>query len=271
MVHNFIKKAMPPLFIQAYKGLVAKPKGHGLYTGPYRSWEQALKHAGGYDSEIIINHVSNAISLAKTTKVGFERDGVLIENQDYAYPMLAYLARHAARYGNLNVIDFGGGLGSSFFQAKQFFGDSLSLNWQVVEQPQFVRSGEQLQLDTHLSFRESLEQCERRENDLLLISGVLQYLDSPFELLRDCVELGFREMLIDRVPLTPKAHHQIMVQHVPKQLYEASYPSWLFSSQKWFDELSRVGRVADTFAAIDGDIHTLKHEISFQGAYLCRK
>ena len=49
----------------------------------------------------------------------------------------------------LNVLDFGGSLGSTFFQNKKFFSELKDVLWNIVEQPHFVKAGvENIQDDT---------------------------------------------------------------------------------------------------------------------------
>ncbi len=266
MQNNLLKKVVPPVLTQAYRGLMAKRLGHGVYTGPYEHWDKALEHAQGYESKTILDFSLEAIAKAKTAGVGFERDGIYIERNDYAYPMIAYLAKKALHNdGQLNIIDFGGGLGSSYFQCKQFFGSSIHFNWQVVEQKHFVEKGRSLALCDQLSFVESLESCTREANDLLLISGVLQYLEKPFEILKQARELKFKSLLIDRTPVIDGSKHKLMIQHVPKSLYQASYPSWLFSKECFLQEITKIGDLSDSFSAIDGRIQTLSLDIQFEG------
>ena len=72
----------------------------------------------------------------------FERDGVVFDQPDYNFPLLACLLRVATESGNrLRVLDFGGSLGSTYFQCRPFLGGVSELRWTVVEQPQFVECG----------------------------------------------------------------------------------------------------------------------------------
>ena len=60
--------------------------------------------------------------------------------------------------GKLNVLDFGGSLGSSYFQNKFFLDNLTDVNWCIVEQPEFVRTGNEYFDDQKTSFFNSIEE-----------------------------------------------------------------------------------------------------------------
>ena len=97
--------------------------------------------------------------------------------------MLLYAALRAN--GRLSVVDFGGALGSHFFQNRSLLKDVRELNWTVVEQPRFVQAGQEYLRDNVLNFSSSLDQAiAEGKPDVLLMSSVLPYLPDPLELLR---------------------------------------------------------------------------------------
>ncbi len=50
----------------------------------------------------------------------YERDSVVFDHLEYAWPLLACLLQIAAERRSLRVIDFGGSLGSSWRQNRRF-------------------------------------------------------------------------------------------------------------------------------------------------------
>ena len=72
-------------------------------------------------------------------KVIFERDSVLFDKKENNYPLLAnvmYALSCFPRNECIDILDFGGSLGSSFFQNR----DRLlgyKYNWHIVEQVNF--------------------------------------------------------------------------------------------------------------------------------------
>lgn len=88
----------------------------------------------------------------------------------------------------IKVIDFGGGGGASYFLMKKCLPSDIKLSWFVIETPEIVKKSEILKTD-ELSFSTDLESvlksCELV--DLVICSGVIQYLSEPYNFLRTLV------------------------------------------------------------------------------------
>src|SRR5205823_2837625 len=99
---------------------------------------------------------------------------------------LAALLRASVRKGSLSVLDFGGALGSSYFQCRKFLSPLRHLRWSVVEQAAQVACGRADFSNDELVFYESVEACLKQETpDLLVLSSVLQYLPDPHKTLSE--------------------------------------------------------------------------------------
>ena len=71
----------------------------------------------------------------------------------YAWPLLAGLLWVAAKHGGrLEVLDFGGSLGSSWFQNRAFLAGLGAVGWNVVEQSATVDVGRREFADETLCF-----------------------------------------------------------------------------------------------------------------------
>ena len=65
----------------------------------------------------------------------YERDSVIFDHIEYSFPVLCGLLRAAVEDdGKLNVLDFGGSLGSSYYQKKGFLAVCKHLRWSIIEQ-----------------------------------------------------------------------------------------------------------------------------------------
>lgn len=72
-------------------------------------------------------------------KASYERDSVLFYKKEYSYHLISFLLKAYIEDGELNVLDFGGALESSFFQNRDMLIDNIkNLNWYTVEQDNFV-------------------------------------------------------------------------------------------------------------------------------------
>jgi putative methyltransferase (TIGR04325 family) len=227
---HLIKELIPP-FVLGYCQFIRKS---GInFKGKYNLWNEAVKHATGYDAELILEKVKNASLKVKNGEAVYERDSVLFDKIEYSFPVLAALLRVAvANQGKLNVLDFGGSLGSSYYQCKTFLSDLDSLQWNIVEQPHFVSCGKELFADETLKFYETIDECltEQKPN-VVLLSSVLQYIEKPYELIEKLMRYDIDYLLIDRTPCTI-TKEILTVQIVPPDIYSASYPSWIFNEQQ---------------------------------------
>jgi hypothetical protein len=85
-----------------------------------------------------------------------------------------------AQHGHLDVLDFGGALGSLYFQHRSYFSNLEAVQWCVVEQREFVTEGLAHVADGCLRFYESIEACCKECNPAIgIASSALQYLPNP--------------------------------------------------------------------------------------------
>jgi putative methyltransferase (TIGR04325 family) len=66
--------------------------------------------------------------------------------------------------------------------------------------------------------------------NVVLLSGVLQVLESPLAFLRSLLQRGVPFVIIDRAPFfVADLPDRLTVETVPPEIYDASYPSWFFN------------------------------------------
>jgi putative methyltransferase (TIGR04325 family) len=171
---SFLKQLIPPLILT----LLHKGKKYG-WKGDFRNWQQARDLSGKYEDRHILEKVKEAIWKVKKGEAAYERDSVLFNQIQYSWPLLSALLWVASQNkGELKVADFGGSLGSSYYQNRQFLSGLSHLQWNIVEQENFVRCikfpGQ------YTAFLYSLDQLiEWGLPDILLLSCVLPYLENP--------------------------------------------------------------------------------------------
>jgi len=217
------------LILETYRKMRTSPYG---WRGDFLNWEEAKKHAGSYDAGSILDKVQESSLKVRDHQAAFERDSVLFMDVQYSWPLLAAILWVAAKNkGSLKVADFGGSLGSSYFQNKLFLDSLSALKWNVIEQPHFVQSGIRHFRNDRLEFYESLDQCIREQGipDMLIMSCVLPYLEEPYKILDIICTHKIPHILIDNTFFNYENRDRICVQTVPPEIYEASYPCWLLS------------------------------------------
>lgn len=236
-----------------------KPSRYG-WKGDYSTWAAAKKEAGSYDDGIILEKVKQAVLKVRNGEAVYERDSVLFDKVEYSWPLMADIMWVAAKNkGNLTVADFGGSLGSSYFQNKVFLDELPDLKWCVIEQPHFVRNGNQHFRNDKLEFFDSLDLCikERGTPDVLVLSCVLPYLEKPYDFLDKISSYDILHVIIDNTYFNFENRDRICVQTVPPAIYEATYPCWLLSHQHVIQSLEKHYRILsehknDSVIYIDG-------------------
>ena len=242
--------------------------GFGVrFRGEYSSWKEAAKHTEGYDSKNILEQVRDATQKVKHGLARYERDGVLFFQSDYPYPLLAGLLRVAAMHeGRLDVIDFGGALGSTYFQCRPFIEKLPELHWRVVEQPHFVQCGRECIADETLSFSESIEETMQScQPNVVILSSVLQYLPFPQKIIEEIVRLGIEHIIIDRTPIIHGVRDVIAVQEVPTQIVKSSYPVRLFLRESLLAMVGKDYSLVTEFNALDGVHGNLRRRVEYKG------
>jgi len=137
---RIVKEFIPPILFRAGQKLYS-PKA-AVFEGDYSSWQAALDAAEGYDAPSILKKVREAALKVKCGDSVFERDSVCFDYEAYRWAPLACLLRVAAENGGiLRVLDFGGALGSFYFQHRKHFQNLKYIRWAVVEQAHFVTCG----------------------------------------------------------------------------------------------------------------------------------
>jgi putative methyltransferase (TIGR04325 family) len=213
--------------------MVRQFRNKNVFTGDYATWAEANLHASGYDADVIFQRVREAALKVKRGEAVYERDSVCFYEEDYRWPALTcLLAVGAERGGNLNVLDFGGALGSFYFQHKKFLTGLKSIRWSVIEQAHVVECGRREFQNKELRFYSKLDDYIGSERaDVIFLSSVLQYLESPHSTLAKLAETKAPYILIDRTPFTAGDQDRLTIQHVPNDIFPATLPAYIFSEK----------------------------------------
>jgi len=223
-----LKRWLPPALLAG----INRVSGRSPYfVGGWDGWPAAAAASWGYDDDEILRRVRAATREVIAGRAAFERDSVLFAHWVPPFQILAPLLRHAMRHeGRLEVVDFGGALGSTYRQCKHFLPDLAALRWHVIEQTGFASAGRSEFSTDELHFHASLETLPPAlAPRLLLASSVLQYLPAPATHLVAWQNLGIDTLVIDRTPTWHGKVDIACVQHVPRSIYLASYPCWVLS------------------------------------------
>lgn len=219
------------------------------WFGDYNNWQAALRECKGYQDEMILEKCKNSLLKVKNGSAIYERDSVLFKEMQYNFPLREALQKIGTENKfKLNVLDFGGSLGSVYFQNKIFLSESLNLKWCIVEQKHFVDCGKKYFEDQQLKFFYTIEDCIKDDApDVLLLSSVLQYLQDPYQWIDKFIQTGITYIILDRTAFVEKEDDLLTVQHVPETIYKASYPAWFFNKEKLLNRFNNHYSILSSF------------------------
>ncbi len=205
------------------------------WFGNYEDWTEALADAKGYDDDEIFEKTKNSIQEVIKGNKKYERDTVLFARTEYEYHQasLAGLLKVALSLEKktINVLDFGGSLGTLYFALKSFLAP-IQLNWSIVEQEHYVQYGKE-NLNC-INFYDNINDCMKEQDvDVVIFSSVLQYIEKPYETLDSILSQNIQYIILDRTAVLPDSD-RLTIQKVPPSIYDSSYPAWFLNEHKIF-------------------------------------
>ena len=224
---SLLKQLVPPIFLT-----LLKKAGRYGWSGDYKNWQEAKELTDTYDDSVILDKVKQALLKVRSGEAVYERDSVLFSEIHYSWPLLsALLWVMTLKKGNLKVADFGGSLGSSYFQNRKFLEAATALHWNIIEQEKFVECGRNFFQDNILHFYYNLQQLVNEQGlpDILIFSCVLPYIEKPYDLIEHVMEYKIPYVLIDNTYFNYEPRDRICIQLVPPDIYKASYPCWMLN------------------------------------------
>ncbi len=219
------------------------------WEGNYSDWAAACAECSGYDAPAITAKVLAAARLVRDGRATYERDGVAFYQPPPWWPGLAILQDAAqSRGGALTVLDFGGSLGSLYFQSRAQLKLSGPLRWRIVEQAALLKPGRDEFQTEELSFHQSIaEACKDGQPDVILLSSVLPYLTNQENIMQDLLGIGARHVLVDRTGFVTEGRSRLTVQRVPRSIYPASYPCWFLNRTEFMSTIGSAYRLAQEY------------------------
>ncbi|RZM01118.1 MAG: methyltransferase, TIGR04325 family, partial [Pedobacter sp.] len=104
-------------------------------------------------------------------------------------------------------------------------------------------------------FYDSIEACLAEKNiDFVLLSGSVQYLETPHPFLQQLAAYNFDFILFDRIAFNKHSFDRLTLQVVPPEIYPASYPAWFFHEPFFLSHFTGKYKVASSFPSyVDGE------------------
>ena len=258
---GLLKELLPPALLNFIKG-----RFYG-WSGNYASWEDAKQNSDGYDLDFIFEKVKNATRQVISGDSKYERDGITFSDAVYNYQLLTALSFARTNETDLlHVIDFGGSLGSLYWQHRNFLLPRLVSTWNVVEQEHFVKSGKAEFANEKLNFYYDVDTCMAAAPvKFMVLSSVLQYLPDPWALLDSIIQKKISWLFIDRTAFNEGNADRLTIQKVHPSIYKATYPCWFLSDTRFREKLLPHYEIVFEFDALD---NSNLSETKFKGMFL---
>ena len=219
-LRNIIKQCLPPIVLNLLKRFLSKN-----FFVNYSSWELAEQMSEGYHSDNIIEKVRKSAKLVFNGEATYERDSVIFDRIEYSYSLLASLLFVAANSKSFKVIDFGGGLGTTYQQNHKFISKIKNVcEWRIVEQERFVAIGKSEFTNKILSFYNTIEEANKDGVDVVLFACSLCYVKNPYDFMAKAKVIKAPYIIFERTPITNEMKDTFAVQHVPPSIFKASFP-----------------------------------------------
>jgi putative methyltransferase (TIGR04325 family) len=146
----------------------------------------------------------------------------------------------------INVLDFGGAGGIHYYIAKLAMGNSIQINWHIIETKAMVNAGRKIE-DVQLKYFDSIEsaQLEGHQYDLVFSSSALQYCPNQNEILEKLISLQAKHLFITRTPFSDNIISSSFIQYsklsangpgpLPLGYHDQiiSYPVYFFNKQQF--------------------------------------
>ena len=251
------------------KSLFIKKNKVVSYSGRYSSFGEAASICGkGYSDEAIFEKVKNSTLAVVNGEAAYERDSCLFYEKKINYNLMMYLYMIMIKEGCLNVLDWGGALGSTFYQHRELLED-YNCNWTIVEQAHFVSFGKEHLANNMLHFVGSLDEVD--QCNCVLFSSVLQYLENPEGSISMVCEKRPSYIIVERTPVS--IHKRIWVETVHEPIYEAEYPCYVFEETELIKQFETRGyRLIDSWKSmVDGDVITPEKEKVVFKSYIFKR
>lgn len=167
------------------------------------------------------------------------------------------------------VVDFGGGYGVHFLTVLK--ANLLPCRWDVVELKEVAEAGAQKwRHNRAIRFVERLDLATPRP-DLLIASGVFQYLEDPDAAVRQIEALEPSFLFIDRLPITHAEDRDLYtVQRMGPAYFgaERTFPYVIFSNKRLTAELTRA---FDMVFRFPGFQDPAREDFRFEALFLRRR
>ena len=216
--------------------------GRIYFSNEQKSWTTALRSSKSYNDKNIFDKIINLYDLIKhKDKEFYERDSLIFHQKPDETELINFLKQAIKNIKKpLEILDYGGSLGSRYYSNYNFIVNK-SINWNVIEQRDFVQYGKKKLQNKRLNFYYNLNDCfTDKKINFALFSNSLQYLENYTQILKEIKDQNIKYFFFDYLPLSHFKSHKTYIQNISKRVYESSYPIHIFSKDVFIKDIKNL-------------------------------
>ena len=206
-----------------------------IWEGVYSSFSEVPVTGPGFDGEAWVN---NSLNKIRTLREDAEKNTPLPPPSNYREGLLPLLAALVySEQKELRILDFGGGIGFTYYQTLYALPRTRGLEYHIVEQETVCQAGREffIQEADRLFFHVALEEV-RGTFDIVHIGSALHYVKEWRTLLANLCALSPKYLLLVDV-LTGNITTFATAQHY----YNSRIPTWFLNIAELLEEVNSLG------------------------------
>jgi putative methyltransferase (TIGR04325 family) len=262
MILNKIRKVTPPLLYDCLRVIAGRKN---IFKVSNDSWDKVVARSKTYQDKRLLNNIIEKNQ--QLTEDQYERDGILFDKYQYSSELNANLLLIIdliqRKNEPLNILDFGGGLGTTYRQFVKFTNNKIPVIWNIVEQKKIVEAGKENIKKDNVYFYEKI--ADVATPDVVIISSVLEFIENPKSKIIELISTKAKYFIIDRTPIYD-GEANVLTQMIPSKKIGGSYPCWIFSEKlflSYFDEY----RLINNWNALGEEIIFSKITANYKGYF----
>jgi|SaaInlStandDraft_7_1057024.scaffolds.fasta_scaffold99003_2 putative methyltransferase (TIGR04325 family) len=206
-----------------------------------KNYEEAQDKTCGYEN---INLIEELVESNKNKPPWSNNNNLYVDHRQLELSAAFMYIICESRYTDISVSDVGGGNGYLSVSVKKLL-TMINWEWTVFESNKIALAYSQFEKESGIKWKSSNTHIIRY-SEVALFSCTLQYLESPFEVLKKYA-LKHKYLIITRVPFINENNCVITRQTFPDggdyQSKSTSWPAWFFSRENFYTEINKIGNI----------------------------
>lgn len=208
-----------------------------IWEGVYHSFSEVPAEGPGFDGEIWISNSQKRIAALREET---ERNPLLPPASNYRgvlLPLLAALVYNTGKGLRLRILDFGGGVGFTYYQTMWGLPRTQGVEYHIVERESVCKAGREFFGATHsdLLFLTELPQTEGMF-DIVHLGSAIHYVEDWKQLLSRLCALSRQYLLLVDIPAG-----NIPTFATAQHYHGSKIPVWFFNIEELLSAVGSCG------------------------------